>query len=174
MKRFHFQLEKLLRYHQQRQKQAELLLARAGTELEAARSVVVELERQIDATCRLPERVGRLVDPALREQSLRLAQQLCETLQPTQDRLKEAERRFREAQSQHTAVTQQVEALLLLRSQRWQEHQDEAARLQQIELDDVVMKQWSRSSTDSAVESTGFADTDLVTAIGKYSSRGQE
>ena len=164
MKRFHFQLDKLLRYHQQRQKQAELLLARVGRELEAARQVIVELQRQIDATCRLPEQVGRLIDPALREQSLRLAQQLCETLRPAQDRLKEVERRFREAQSQHTAVTQQVEALLLLRSQHWQEHRDEAARLQQIELDDVVMKQWSR---DSAAESAEFADMEFAATIEK-------
>ncbi len=144
MKRFHFQLEKLLRYHQQRQKQAELMLAHAGRERAAAQEAVQELERRIDITCRLPERVGRLIEPALREQSLRHAQQLSETLQRAQNRLKEADRRFREAQGQYTAVTQQVEALLHLRSQRWEEHLDEGNRQQQIELDDIVMKQWSR------------------------------
>ena len=159
MKRFHFQLEKLLRYHQQRQKQAELLLARTLQEVEAARAAVRELERQIDVTCRLSERVGQPIEPAIREQSLRRAQQLCETLRPAEDRLKATERRFREAQSQHTAVTQQVEALLSLRSQRWQEHQDETARLQQIELDDVVMKQWSRRNQIEAFEPSLLAVT---------------
>lgn len=152
MKRFQFQLEKLLRYHQQRQKQAELLMVRAGRELEATQAAVQDLERQIDTTCRLPERIGQPIEPALREQSLRLAHQLCETLRSAQDRLKAAERRFREAQGQHTAVTQQVEALLLLRSQRWQEHLDEANRQQQIELDDAVMKQWSRRSAAAALD----------------------
>ena len=103
-----------------------------------------ELERRIERACRLPERVGRSIEPALREQSLRCAQQLGESLQEAQETLKGAERRFREAQKHYTAVTQQVEALWHLRSQRWQEHLDEATRQQQIELDDVVMKQWSR------------------------------
>lgn len=168
MKRFHFPLEKLQRYHQQRQKQAELLMARAARELEAARVVVQELERRIDATCRLSERPGQPIEPTLREQSLRHAQQLCESLRPAQDRLKAAGRQFREAQSQHTAVTQQVEALSHLRSQRWQEHLDEATRQQQIELDDAVMKQWSRrlAATDgNLAEST---TDDLTASIGNH------
>ncbi len=163
MKRFQFQLEKLLRYHQQRQKQAELLLSRAAREQESARATVQELERRIDLACRLPERVGRSIEPALREQSLRHAQQLCETLPAVQETLKAAEHRFREAQRQHTAVTQQVEALLHLRSQRWQEHLDEAARQHQIELDDVVMKQWSRRAL--AADST-FAESESKAVIG--------
>lgn len=144
MKRFHFQLEKLLRYHQQRQKQAELILARVGRERVVAQESVQELERRIDITCRLSERVGQPIVPALREQSLRLAQQLSETLQTAQETLSAVERRFREAQAHYTAVTQQVEALLHLRSQRWEEHVDEVSHQQQIELDDVVMKQWSK------------------------------
>lgn len=144
MKRFEFQLEKLLRYHQQRQKQAELVLSLAGREYEASRATVRELERQIDLACRLSERVGQSIEPALREQSLRRAEQFCGPLQEAQKTLKVAELRFREAQSQLKAVTQQVEALLHLRSQRWQEHQNESARQEQVELDDVVMKQWSR------------------------------
>lgn len=152
MKRFHFQLDKLLRYHQQRQKQAELLLVRASHELEAARTAVLELERQVEAACRLPERVGQPIEPALRDQSLRLAQHLTETLRPAADRLKQAEQRYREAQNELVAITKQVESLLLLRSQRWQEHVDEATRQQQVELDDAVMKQWSRRATLTAAE----------------------
>ncbi|TXT22272.1 MAG: hypothetical protein FD138_3573 [Planctomycetota bacterium] len=162
MKRFQFQLEKLLRYHQQRQKQAELLLSHAAREQESARATVRELERQIELACRLPERVGRSIEPALREQSLRHAQQLSETLPGAQDNLKAAERRFREAQSQHTAVTQQVEALCHLRSQRWQEHLDEAARQQQIELDDVVMKQWSRRALTADATLTESESTVVI------------
>jgi flagellar biosynthesis chaperone FliJ len=163
MKRFQFQLEKLLRYHQQRQKQAELLLSRAAREQESAQAAVRELERRIDLACQLPERVGRSIEPVLREQSLRHAQQLCETLPAVQETLKAAERRFREAQRHHTAVTQQVEALLHLRSQRWQEHLDEAARQQQIALDDVVMKQWSRRALGA--DST-FAESESTAVIG--------
>lgn len=159
MKRFHFQLEKLLRYHQQRQKQAELEMVRAGHEVEAAQAAVRELEQRIESACRLPERIGRPIEPALREQSLRLAQHLAESLRPAQDRLKAAERHYREANGQHTAVTQQVEALLLLRTQRWQEHLDEANRQQQIELDDAVMKQWSRRSLVAEIDNTELIET---------------
>jgi len=49
-------------------------------------------------------------------------------------------------------VTQQVEALLHLRSQRWEEHHDEGNRQQQIELDDVVMKQWSKRAVKEVEE----------------------
>lgn len=153
MKRFTFQLDKLLRYHQQRQKQAELLLVRASHEREAARTAVRALEQQIEASCRLPEQIGRPIEPALREQSLRHAQHLSESLRAAEDRLKEAERRYREAQEHLTAVTKQVEALLSLRSQSWQQHLDEATRQQQVELDDAVMKQWSRRAQLSADES---------------------
>ncbi len=146
MNRFHFQLEKLLRYHQQRQKQAELMMARVGREQEAARAVVQDLERRIDTACGLSERVGRAFVPALREQSVQYVQYMGPVLRQAQENLKSVGCRFREAQCQHTAVTQQVEALLHLRSQRWQEHQDETARQQQIELDDVVMKRWSRKT----------------------------
>lgn len=159
MKRFHFQLDKLLRYHQQRQKQAELLLVRASHEIEAARAAVFTLEQQIEAACRLPERVGRPIEPALREQSLRHAQHLAESLRPAADRLKQAEQRYREAQGELVSITKQVESLLLLRSQRWQEHVDEATRQQQVELDDAVMKQWSRRATLAAAESDREIET---------------
>lgn len=144
MKRFHFQLEKILRYHQQRQKQAELMVARAGRERATAQETVQELERRIDITCQLSERVGQPIVPEYREQSLRHGQQLCESLDTAQKALAAADQRLREAQTQYTEVTQQVEALLHLRSQRWDEHHDQRERLQQIELDDVVMKQWSK------------------------------
>lgn len=152
MKHFTFQLDKLLRYHQQRQKQAELLLVRASHELEATRTSVRALEQQIEVSCRLPEQIGRPIEPALREQSLRHAQHLSESLRAAEDRLKEADRRYREAQEHLTAVTKQVESLLSLRSQNWQQYLDEATRQQQVELDDAVMKQWSRRAQLSANE----------------------
>ena len=75
---------------------------------------------------------------------MRLAIHLSQGLQLAEDKLKVATQRFREAQNHRMAVTQEVEALLHLRTQQLQEHQDEAVRQQQIEIDDVVMKQWSR------------------------------
>ena len=144
MKRFQFPLQKLLRYHQQRQKQADLALAHAGRERELAEGEVRRLEGEIQLACRLSEQVGQPIQLSLREQSLRRVELLNETLCPVKERLKTAERHFREAQMAHTAITQNVEALLHLPSRQWEEHQDEVARRQQMELDDVVMKQWAR------------------------------
>jgi hypothetical protein len=63
-------------------------------------------------------------------------------------------------------VTQQVEALLLLRSQLWQEHLQEAARQQQIELDDTVMKQWSRRLAAMNSDSSEPTAEDSTSTIG--------
>ena len=146
MKRFQFRLEKLLRYHQQRQKQADLALSRASMDRDNAQAEVTHLHEQIQNACRLNEAVGQPIEPIRREQSLRHAEQICQTLQVAEEKLKAAERRFREAQRQRTAITQDVEMLLHLRTRELTEHQDETARRQQIELDEVVMKQWSRQS----------------------------
>lgn len=150
MKRFQFPLDKLLRYHQQRQKQADFALSRASLEREQAEAAVQRLREEIASVCRLPEGVGRPIEPTFREQAFRRADQLCQTLQAAQEKLKAAQRRFREAQNARTAVTQEVEALLHLRSRQWDEHQDEATRRQQIELDDIVMKQWARDPSRRA------------------------
>lgn len=146
MTRFHFSLEKLLRFHRQRQKQAELIVARASGERDAARGEVERLQREIAAVCQLPERVGGPVEPVLREQSLRLAEQLSQTLRGATERLKLAEHHFREAQRQRLEVIQEVESLQLLRQQQWREHRDEVAHQQQVELDEIVMTRWARRS----------------------------
>ena len=146
MKRFDFRLAKLLKYHQQRQKQADLALHRASLDRDAAQNEVTHLHEQIENACRLNEAVGKPIEPTRREQSLRHAEQICQTLQVAEEKFKVAERCFREAQSQRTAITQDVEMLLHLRTRELSEHQDEIARRQQIELDDVVMKRWSRQS----------------------------
>ena len=146
MKQFQFRLERLLRYHQQRQKQADQALSRASLDRDTAQAEVTHLHEQIQNTCRLNEAVGQPIEPTQREQSLRHAELLCQTLRGAEEKLKAAERRFREAQSQRAAITQEVEALLHLRTRELTEHQDDVARRQQVELDDVVMKQWSRQN----------------------------
>lgn len=151
MKRFQFRLDKLLHYHQQRQKQADLALARANMDRTTAAEEVRRVNEAIQKACGLAEEVGQAIEPTLREQSLQLAHQLCQALQQAEEKLKTAEQRFREAQSERTAITQEVEALLHLRTQQLAAHQDEVVRQQQIEVDDVVMKQWSRKTSRELV-----------------------
>lgn len=150
MKRFYFRLDKLLHYQEQRQKQADLRLRQAGLERDTAHADVERVQHQLLQTCRLDEAVGRPVEPHLRIQTLRHAEQLSQTLGTAQEKLKTAELRFREANRQRTEVTQEVESLRTLRQRQWRDHRDEAARQQQVELDEVVMQQWSAQNVRDA------------------------
>ena len=148
MKKFQFSLERLLRFHQQRQQQAELKLRQAALERAAAEAEVDRLRQQITDACQLSEVVGGVIDPDTRVNSARLIEFLTRTLTVTQEKLKRADQRFRELREECTKVTQSVEAFLHLRGQQQIEHRDETNRQQQIELDEVVMRRWSENGLD--------------------------
>jgi flagellar biosynthesis chaperone FliJ len=57
--------------------------------------------------------------------------------------------RLREAQRVHSEITQQVEGLVHLRAQQLAEYRDEIAHQQQIVIDEIVMRQWSRRDADA-------------------------
>ncbi len=148
MKKFQFSLQRLLQFHQQRQKQAELKLRQAAMERAAAAAEVERIRQQITEACELPEVVGGVIDPDSRVNSARLIEFLTRTLTVAQEKLKGADQRFREVREECTKVTQSVEAFLHLRSQQRIEHRDETNRQQQIELDEVVMRRWSGNGLD--------------------------
>jgi len=143
VKKFQFRLERLLRFHQQRQKQAELRLGQAALEREAALAEVDRIQQQIVRACQLNESVGGSIDPSTRINAVWHVEQLGRVLTAAQEKLKLADQRFREADRERMEITQSVEALLHLRGQQRNEHRDETARQQQIDLDEVVMRQWS-------------------------------
>ncbi len=148
MKKFSFRLERLLHFHQQRQKQAELRMLPLAIERDAANAEVHDITQRIRKACNLNEVVGRSIDPGARMNAVRHVEQLGRVMQAAEERLKLAEQRFREAEQERTEITQSVEALLHLRRQRQTEHNDETNRQLQIELDEVVMRQWSTRGTD--------------------------
>ena len=150
MKKFQFSLERLLRFHQQRQKQAELKLRQAALERAAAAAEVDRLQQQITEACQLQEVEGKVIDPDTRVNSARLVEFLTRTLTLAQEKLKAADQRFREVREECTKVTQSVEAFLHLRAQQRIEHRDETNRQQQIELDEVVMRRWSGTGLEES------------------------
>ena len=97
MKKFQFPLERILRYHQQRLKQAELRVAQAAMERNAAQTAVQECLTQIDRACQINEVVGGLINPAIRANVTAHLEQLSRNLLAFKDRLKIAEQRFRES-----------------------------------------------------------------------------
>jgi flagellar export protein FliJ len=149
VKKFQFRLQRLLWYHQQRQKQAEVRLQQAAMQREAAFDVVREVQRQIEAACQLPEAAGKLVNLSARQNMAAHLQQLGKTLNSATESLQKADQRLREADQVRTQITKDVEGLLHLRVQQLEEHTDEVARQQQIVLDEVVMRQWSMRDADA-------------------------
>jgi flagellar export protein FliJ len=158
VKKFQFRLERLLRFHQQRQKQAELHLGQAASERAAALAERHRIQQQIDRGCQLNESVGGSIDPGARCNGVWHVEQLGRVLTVAQEKLKQADQRFREADRVRTEITQSVEALLHLRSQQRNEHRDEASRQQQIELDEVVMRQWSTDDEQDVVVPAGLME----------------
>ncbi len=149
MKKFQFRLQRLLWYHQQRQKQAEVNLQQAAMQREAAFVEVQTVQQQIDRACRLPEQVGRLVDLSARQNAAAHLQALSRTLTAAEEKLKLTGQRLREADQVRTQITKEVEGLLHLRALQLAEHRDEVNRQQQIVLDEVVMRQWSMRDADA-------------------------
>lgn len=158
MKKFLFRLERLLRFHQQRQKQAELRVGQAALERAAALADQVRIQHQIERACQLNESVGGLIDPGARLNAVWHVEQLGLVLTAAQEKLKLADRRFRDAERERMEITKNVEGLLHLRAQQQSEHRDEAARQQQIELDEVVMRKWSVNDQHDLVVPAGLVE----------------
>lgn len=149
MKKFQFRLQKLLWYHQQRQKQAEVRLKQASLQRDAAQSAVTALEDAMQTLCRRPESAGQLVSVAARLALVAHLQVLQRDLTAANEKLKVAEQHVREADLARTQITRDVEGLVQLRAQQLAEYHDEMARQQQILLDEVVMRQWSVRDGDA-------------------------
>jgi flagellar export protein FliJ len=158
MKKFHFRLERVFRYHQQRLKQADLKLAQAAMEREKANAGVLDCLRQIERACQLNETVGGVINPAIRANVTAHVEQLGQILAAARERLKLAEQRFRETERVRADISQDVEGFTQLRDLRKQEHRDEVNRQQQIELDEVVMRQWSADGADDTLLTTGMSE----------------
>jgi len=158
MKKFQFRLERVFRYHQQRLKQAELRLAQAALERDSAHAAVLHCQQQIERACQLNESVGTLINPAIRTNVTAHVEQLGEILLLARERLKVAEQRFRETNRVREEITQDVEGLSGLRDMRRLEHRDEVIRMQQIDLDEVVMRKWSARDADDTLFSTGIPE----------------
>lgn len=151
MKKFQFPLERILRYHQQRLKQAELRVAQAALERTAAITAIQECQTLIDGACQINEVVGGLINPAIRSNVTAHLDQLTRNLAACRERMKIAEQRFREQDRVRAEINQDLEGFKQLRELRRREHHDEVNRQLQIELDEVVMRRWSANGADDSL-----------------------
>lgn len=148
MKKFEFRLERVLRYHQQRLKQAEFQLAQAARERDAAKTAVDHFQMLIELACQSTETAGVLINPAVRANLTDHVDRLGVMLSAARDRLKATEQRFRETERVRAEINQETEGFSQLRNLRRQEHREEVEHRQQIELDEVVMRKWSVNGHD--------------------------
>ena len=127
-------------------------------ERDHAQIALLRCEAEIKQACERNETVGRLINPTVRTNVMDHLDQLSLVLTTTQEKLKESEQRFRESEEARAEISRSVEGFLHLRDQRRHEHQDETARQLQIDLDEVVMRQWSYSDIGDALPSAGFSE----------------
>jgi len=144
MKKFQFSLDSVLRYHQQRERQAELDLREASLVRLACITEVRTIEEEMDLTCHLGETIGGKIDPQARTSSVVRLSWLGETLKGAKEKLKVAEQRFREAEKACRELAQKVESFSHLRTERKTEYLAEVARQHQIEVDEFVIQKWKR------------------------------
>lgn len=149
MKKFEFRLQKLLWYHQQRQKQAEVQLQQAAMQRDAAAAEVHLIEQQIEEACRSRESPGALINVSARQSIADHLQALGRTLTTAREKLQKADARLREANQLCMQINKDVEGLQHLRAQQLEEYRDEIARQHQIVIDEVVMRQWSMRDADA-------------------------
>lgn len=153
MQRFEFRLERVLKVKQQRERLAEMRQKQARVALDAARADVAALNDQIARNAAEYEaRLGRggAADGLLGlwQQSARFADQMSFL----EARVHQAAAHYQAASAARAQIATEVEALLGLRRQKWEEHRLLAQRAQQEQLDDVGMRRWRAGRRDSSPE----------------------
>jgi hypothetical protein len=154
VQRFEFRLERVLKLKKQREWLAELHQKQARVALEAARAEVAAIEEQVarSAAALAAGLAGAADDPswlARHQQAVRLGP----ILELAEAKAREAEVHYQKASAARTQIAGEVEALLHLRGQEWQEHRQALLRAQQEQLDEVGMRLWRAGQDGSRTAS---------------------
>ncbi len=139
MRRFHFEMEEVLRHKDRLERQAEARVAQAAAELQQIREEMERCRQELDKLAQVMSDMGtRHADRWCErfEQSGRWA----EAVRRAEQRVVEAQTRLEEAIRARVAIGIEVEALRLLKTQRLQEHRRELERVRQKESDDAAIR----------------------------------
>lgn len=155
MKKFHFRLQSVLNFQQQRKRQAEMRLLQAQHRLAAAKTYQEGVERQItDASSAVFGRRGQATAADIWMNSCRHVERLGQLLERARSEVERAEQAIRDAHKQLADATSEVEALLFLRNKELDAHRAEVAHRDQIMVDEVVMRRWKQDRNFDAVIET--------------------
>lgn len=143
MKRFEFRLESVLKWKKRREWLAQLRQRQARATLDKALAVVHVLQAQLAQSARLFEAaLGSQRDLASGFEQQQQSVLIGRLLETAEAEARTAEQHYQEASTIRTQMATEVEALLFLKKQRWEEYRKEAARAQIAELDELGMRRW--------------------------------
>jgi flagellar FliJ protein len=143
VKRFDFALERVLRLKRQRERLAEMALARARADLDAARGRVADFAGQLDRLARaVGESVGRAVPPERWVADAGLSARLGQALREAERQAEQAQRRLDEAARERVRRAVEAEALQTLRQEQWEQYRRELNRHEQERLDELSLGRW--------------------------------
>ncbi|MBI3462418.1 MAG: flagellar export protein FliJ [Planctomycetes bacterium] len=155
MKRFQFRLQRLVKWKEQRRRQAELAQSQASAELDAAREKVVQLVQRLEETARdLASEVGQPLGPDRLRAFQQYAGAVGQDLLAAEAGLHRAVQRLQEAERRRARIAVEVEVLACLRQRHWQQYRKETLREQQGRLDELALRRWSAATV---ADSTGAA-----------------
>jgi flagellar export protein FliJ len=149
--RFKFSLERVLKHKERRERLAEMRQQRALVELRAREAAAATLRNRLESIrAELPS-AGAL-DLAAWLANFRHAERLTRELDQADIEVIRAARSVQEASAQRRQQALEAEALRQLRQRRQEEHVAEAARAEQLFLDEQGLRRWQQPADDTAME----------------------
>jgi flagellar export protein FliJ len=151
VKRFTFRLDKVLKVKEQRQRVAELRQQQARLTVEGVRAEIAGHWQELQGTASaLEAQLGRPVPSGAWGGYYEHSTKVGENLRTAEARLKRASAELEIASAARTKITSEVEALLTLRAHQWQVHREEAALVQQNQLDELALNRWQAMHSQGA------------------------
>jgi len=144
VKPFDFRLARVLRLKEQKKRQAELLLQHVAAVLQGAQAEVAALQNLlVETATRTGDQAGQAVQAATWIARALYIGKIKQSLELAETKVQQAQYQFQEANQQRLAITTEVEALLFLRKQQWQEYRRGVAREEQIQRDERAVYRWN-------------------------------
>lgn len=161
-KKFQFRLERVLRYRDQQQRQAELRQREAYNLLIEAQQTEAEIQQEFAEASTLKGLGPHGMRPVALANALEHLGQIDLRLARAQKKVAEAQLAFERAQEERTEATKETEILKTLRSQKKSEHKRKNELEAQAAVDENVMRSWSRSKSPADDDEWNSDDRDSL------------
>ena len=146
VRRFQFRLARLLRYQQQRKRQAEIELRKKAQVLQLAQKrrtgIAAELRQATAALAAVPASEFQMT---WRLNGVRHSSQMEQRLHQAQVDIQQAQQELQAASQHWLQLKRKVAVLDVLFEQRRQEHRKGVQRQDEAALSEMVVQRWSRS-----------------------------